>query len=96
MDTLQRETAWWCPACRQMTERDHYGTIEEMAPAGKINSSCVSRLLRLTLLAPEIVKAILDWRQPEGITLPAVMGGVEREWPDQRRVNAKEILNSHK
>ncbi len=40
-----------------------------MAAAEKINSSYVSRLLRLTFLAPDIVEAILDRRQPEGMTL---------------------------
>jgi hypothetical protein len=47
-----------------------------MAAAEKINSSYVSRLLRLTLLAPNIVEAILDGRQPERMTLPGLMQGV--------------------
>ena len=36
----------------------------------------------LTLLAPEIVEAILDGRQPEGLTLPGLMFPVE--WERQR------------
>jgi hypothetical protein len=47
-----------------MLETGRYGTIDELAAAEKINSSYVSRLLRLTLLAPDIVEAILDGRQP--------------------------------
>ncbi len=43
---------------------------EILASAWKINSSYASRLLRLTLLAPETVDAILDGRQPNGMTLP--------------------------
>jgi hypothetical protein len=39
-----------------------YATVEEIAAAEKINLSCVSRVLRLTLLAPAIVEAILDGR----------------------------------
>lgn len=38
--------------------------------AEKINPSYVSRALRLTLLAPKMVEAILDGGQPEGVTLP--------------------------
>jgi len=58
---------------RRMMETGRYGTIDELAAAEKINSSYVSQLLRLTLLAPDIVEAILNGRQPEGMTLPELM-----------------------
>jgi hypothetical protein len=58
---------------RRMLETGRCGTIDELVAAEKINSSYVSRLLRLTLLAPDIVEAILEGRQPEGITLPGLM-----------------------
>ena len=45
---------------RKLLETGAYGTIEEIAAAEKINSSYVSRLLRVTLLAPTTVEAILD------------------------------------
>jgi hypothetical protein len=54
-----------------------------LTTAKKINSSYVSRLLRLTLLAPDIVEAILDGRQPEGMTLPGLLKGVAVEWDGQ-------------
>ena len=41
-----------------MLENGAYATIEEIAAAEKINESYVSRVLRLTLLAPDIVEAI--------------------------------------
>jgi hypothetical protein len=43
----------------------------------------LQRLLRLTLLAPDIVSAILDCRQPEGVTLPALMGPFSLHWETQ-------------
>ena len=49
----------------------------------KVNSSYVSRLLRLTLLAPDIVEAILDGRQPEGVTLPGLMEPSPVAWERQ-------------
>jgi hypothetical protein len=41
--------------------------------------------LPLTLLTPNIVEAILDGRQPEGITLPALMEPFAAEWERQGR-----------
>jgi hypothetical protein len=67
-----------------MLETGRYGTIDELAAAEKINSSYVSRLLRLTLLAPDIVEAILDGRQPENATLPGLMEPFPVEWGRQR------------
>ena len=70
---------------RRMMEAGRYGTINELAAAEKINSSYVSRLLRLTLLAPDIIEAILDGRQPEGMTLPGLMEPFPVEWEGQFR-----------
>ncbi len=69
---------------RRKMEAGRYGTIDELAAAEKINSSYVSRLLRLTLLAPDIVDAILDGRQPDGMTLPGLMEPFPVEWTLQR------------
>src|SRR3954447_26686023 len=52
---------------RRMLETGRYGTIVELAAAEKITGSYVSRVLRLTLLAPVIVEAVLDRRQPAEI-----------------------------
>jgi hypothetical protein len=71
---------------RRMMEAGRYATIDELAAAEKINSSYVSRVLRLTLLAPNIVEAILDGRQPEGMTLPGLMEPFPVEWGRQWRL----------
>ena len=39
--------------------------------------------LRLTLLAPEIVEAILDGRQPAGLQLDDLLKGFPLEWAQQ-------------
>ena len=51
-----------------MLETGRFATINELAAAEEINSSYVSRLLQLTLLAPDMVEAILDGLQPDGMT----------------------------
>ena len=58
--------------------------LGEIAGREKINKSYVSRVLRLTLLAPEIVEAILDGRHPEGVTLRVLLKGFPVEWKGQR------------
>jgi hypothetical protein len=68
---------------RKLLETGVYGTIEEIAAAEKINSSYVSRLLRMTLLAPSIVEAILDGRQPTKVTLAALMAPFPVAWEEQ-------------
>jgi hypothetical protein len=68
---------------RKLLESGVYGTIEELAAAEKINSSYVSRILRLTLLAPVIVEAILDGRQPPELTLAILMEPFPNAWSEQ-------------
>ena len=56
-----------------MLREGDYQTLEEIADAENINPSYVSRLLRMTLLAPETVEAILAGTQPAGLTRAKVM-----------------------
>lgn len=69
---------------RRMLESGRFATVKELAAAEKLNSSYMSRVLRLTLLAPDIVEAILDGRQPEGMTLPALVKPISEDWRRQR------------
>jgi len=59
----------------RMLETGRFATTAELAAAEKINASSVARILRLMLLAPEVVEAILDGQQPEGMTLPGLVAG---------------------
>ncbi len=68
---------------RRMLEAGAVATVREIAAAEKINESYVSRVLRLTLLAPEIVEAILDGRQAPEVTLPGLMKGFPVGWKEQ-------------
>ena len=69
---------------RDMLESGEYATIREIADAEKINESYVGRVLRLTLLAPDIVEAILDGRQPAGLQLDGLMRRFPVGWREQR------------
>lgn len=49
-----------------MLESGQFRSIRELAEVEKINSSYLSRVLRPTLLAPDVVEAILDGRYLNG------------------------------
>jgi hypothetical protein len=60
-----------------------HATIAEIAAAEKINESYVGRVLRLTLLAPDIVEAVLNGRQPAQVTLAGLTEPFPVEWDSQ-------------
>jgi hypothetical protein len=68
---------------RKLLETGSFATVEEIATAEKINASYVGRVLRLTLLAPDIVEAILDGRQPAEMTLAVLMRPFAVGWWEQ-------------
>jgi hypothetical protein len=54
-----------------------------------VHATYVSRVLRLTLLSPEIVEAILDGRQPAELQLNDLLAGSPLEWDRQREEKRK-------
>ena len=68
---------------KKMLEAGDYQTLEEIANAENINPSYVSRLLRMTLLAPEIVEAVLAGHQPPGLTMAKAMQPFPADWRAQ-------------
>ncbi len=71
---------------RRLLEGGVYASCEELAAAERINGSYVSRVLRLTLLAPDIVEAILDGRQPRELTVALLFRPFPVDWEEQARV----------
>ncbi len=69
---------------RRMLESGVVSAVGEIAVREKINKSYVSRVLRLTLLAPEIVETILDGRQAPEMTLRGLMRPFPVEWTRQK------------
>jgi hypothetical protein len=68
---------------QKLLDEGRYASISEMAAGEKIERGYLGTLLRLTLLAPEMVEAILNGREPEGVTLPALLEGVPVGWGEQ-------------
>jgi hypothetical protein len=63
-----------------------YTTIEDLAAAEKINPSYVSRVLRLALLSPKVVQAILDGKQPAWLTMKDLLRPLPANWSEQEQV----------
>ena len=69
---------------KRMLESGEFTTIAELAAREAIPSTYMARVLRLTLLAPELIEAIIDGRQPRTLTLPTVMKPFPMAWMEQR------------
>mgnify|MGYP001419314996 CR=1 FL=1 len=69
---------------QRLLENGTYGCLDEIAKAEKIGPSFVSRVIRLALLAPDIVEAVLAGKQPASLTLKDLMLPFPVEWAGQR------------
>jgi hypothetical protein len=67
---------------RRQLDDGTYASLDDLARAKRIAPSYISRVLRLTLLAPELVEAILDGRQPAELQLDDLLKKLSTE---QRR-----------
>ena len=70
-----------------MLESGEFATIAELAEREGIAPSYMTRILRLTLLAPDIVEAILDGRQGPEVTLARLMSYFPVDWAERRSQN---------
>ncbi|WP_439580822.1 hypothetical protein [Elioraea sp.] len=66
-----------------MLDDGRYASISEMAAAEKLDRGYLGRLLQLTLLAPDIVEAIVDGRATDATTLPRLLTSLPACWAEQ-------------
>jgi hypothetical protein len=79
---------------QRLLDEGRYASISEMAVAEKIERGYLGTLLRLTLLAPDVVEAVLEGRQLVSLELPQLLEPFPIEWVAQREAlaNAKRRL----
>ncbi|WP_090881325.1 hypothetical protein [Bauldia litoralis] len=70
---------------QRLLETGAYATIQDLAAAESINPSYVGRILRLNLLAPDIVGAILDGDISPDLTAEGLVKSLPSAWGEQRR-----------
>lgn len=68
---------------KRMLESGEFASISELAEREGIAPSYMTRVLRLTLLAPDIVEAILDGKQGPEVTLARVLEPFLTHWAEQ-------------
>lgn len=71
---------------KRMLEKGGCSSTAEISERDKIDRSYVNRLLRLTLLAPDIQELILDGRQPKAMQLEELTRAIPVAWEEQREL----------
>ena len=72
-----------------MLDEGVYTSVSEIGDAENISKSYVSRILRLALLAPDIVDVILDGRACSGVVLDKLEEALPAEWKAQQSLLAE-------
>ena len=76
---------------RRMLEDGRYASVSEIARAEKLDRTYVGDVLRLTLLAPRVVEAILEGKQADRVTLPVLMQPFAVKWEQQSASNCPKV-----
>lgn len=71
---------------KRMLESGEFTTMAELAEHEGIAPSYMTRVLRLTLLAPSIVEGILDEQLEQGVTLVHLLEPFSLEWQAQSKI----------
>lgn len=69
---------------KRMLDSGEFATVAELAEHEGIAPSYMTRVLRLSLLAPDIIEAILDGKQGTVISLAPLLNPFPVEWERQR------------
>ena len=76
---LARAKSWM-----QKLRQGEFADTAEIAQHHELSEAHVRRLLRFAYLAPDIVEAIVEGRQPRTLTVKRLLKGIPLDWSDQR------------
>ena len=79
---------------KRMLETGEFSTIADLAQRERIAAPFLTRTMRLAQLAPDLVEALLDGRQPRGLTLEALREPLPSDWSEQRHHLAMPIIDN--
>ena len=69
---------------KELIDSGKFASISELAQAIGLDVSYAARLFRLTFLAPDIIEAILDGREPDGLSMRILAKPISGDWREQR------------
>lgn len=69
----------------EILESGQIKSINELGRNLKVDGSYVTRILKLTTLAPDIVEAIINGKEPDGLSLAKLTRTFPEDWREQRR-----------
>jgi hypothetical protein len=75
-----------------MLDEGVYTTVSDIGDAENISKSYVSRILRLSLLAPDIIEAILVGRTDQALMLETLERPLPASWEEQRNLLDRVLL----
>ena len=79
--TVARAHRW-----NELLDQGRYPSVRALAEAVGLSASYVGRVLNLTLLAPDIIQAILRGDEPSGLSIGTLRQDLPTRWEEQRRV----------
>jgi len=68
---------------QRLLDEGRVASISDLSKRLKVDHSYVSRLLHLTLLAPDIIEEILNGKEPSGLSLARIHRSFRMEWEEQ-------------
>jgi hypothetical protein len=87
IQALARAFSW-----AEILETRQVKSISELARNLEVDSSYVTRILKLTTLAPDIVEAIINGEEPDGLSLAKLIQSFPEEWCEQRTLFGFEYI----
>jgi hypothetical protein len=71
---------------QRMLDEGIYTSVSEIGDTEKISKNYVSRILRLALLAPDIIEMILEGRSDQALMLEYLERPLPAGWDEQRKL----------
>ena len=81
VQALARAFAWV-----EMIENGQFGSIGDLADRIDVDAAYVRRIIKLTTLAPDIVMALMNGEESEGLSLARLVKAFPVDWLEQRRL----------